>query len=221
MRESKGNMYTFVTHTWNPVIGKCSHDCEYCYMKRFPTRPPKPSRLVNKVLKEDLGKNNFIFVCSGCDLFAEDVPAKWIEQVLDACRYYDNKYLFQSKNPGRILEFKKLLPPKVVIGTTIESNKNYPQMGLAPGVVSRANDMKAIKDAGYETMVTIEPIMDFDMTALTKMIESCKPSWVNIGADSKGHQLPEPDKQKIIDLIKELERFTVVKQKSNLKRIFK
>ena len=35
LRESKGNMYDFITHTWNPIKGKCLHNCSYCYMKRF------------------------------------------------------------------------------------------------------------------------------------------------------------------------------------------
>ena len=25
IKESKGNMYEFVTHTWNPIKGKCLH----------------------------------------------------------------------------------------------------------------------------------------------------------------------------------------------------
>jgi DNA repair photolyase len=33
LNPSKGNMYPFVTHTWNPIRGKCPHDCSYCYMK--------------------------------------------------------------------------------------------------------------------------------------------------------------------------------------------
>ena len=28
-------MYEFVTHTWNPIKGKCYHDCSYCYMKKI------------------------------------------------------------------------------------------------------------------------------------------------------------------------------------------
>ena len=27
-------MYPWVTHTWNPLAGRCKHDCNYCYMKR-------------------------------------------------------------------------------------------------------------------------------------------------------------------------------------------
>lgn len=43
IKESKGNMYEFVTHTWNPIKGKCSHGCTYCYMKKMCSRlnPPQ------------------------------------------------------------------------------------------------------------------------------------------------------------------------------------
>ena len=37
IKESKGNMYEFVTHTWNPIKGKCFHGCTYCYMKKMCT----------------------------------------------------------------------------------------------------------------------------------------------------------------------------------------
>lgn len=38
MNKQRGNMYSWVSHTWNPVKGKCPHDCNYCYMKRFPQK---------------------------------------------------------------------------------------------------------------------------------------------------------------------------------------
>ena len=69
-------------------------------------------------------------------------------------------------------------------------------------------------------MVTIEPIMDFDVGELTDQIRQCRPEWVNIGADSKGHNLPEPPAEKIRALIEELGKFTEVKLKANLKRLF-
>lgn len=100
LNESKGNMYNFVTHTWNTVKGACPHDCSYCYMKRFGNQ--KPVRFDEKELKTDLGQGNFIFVGSSCDLFAESIPKKWINATLLQCYCYDNKYLFQSKNPERM-----------------------------------------------------------------------------------------------------------------------
>jgi len=35
LNKSSGNMYEFITHTWNTVKGACEHDCSYCYMKRW------------------------------------------------------------------------------------------------------------------------------------------------------------------------------------------
>ena len=55
------------------------------------------------------------------------------------------------------------------------------------------------------------------------MTKSCKPVQANIGADSspKRNNLPEPPKEKILELIAELETFTKVVKKKNLKRLLK
>jgi len=53
------------------------------------------------------------------------------------------------------------------------------------------------------------------------MIKSCNPVQVNIGSDSQRHNLPEPTKEELTELISELEKLTRVIQKSNLKRILK
>ena len=95
LHKAVGNMYDWISSTWNPIKGKCvRHDCIYCYMKRF---PQKPVRLDEKTLKEDLGKNNIIFVGSSCDVFAKDIPDNWISRVLEHCAAYpENQYIFQS-----------------------------------------------------------------------------------------------------------------------------
>ena len=72
-----------------------------------------------------------------------------------------------------------------------------------------------------DTYVTTEPIMDFNLEEFVSMIIICKPKQVNIGADTGNHHLPEPSKEKIMQLISELEKFTIVHQKKNLKRLFK
>ena len=43
LRNSKGNMYEWVTHTWNTVKGECYHNCSYCYMKRWGKLNPVPN----------------------------------------------------------------------------------------------------------------------------------------------------------------------------------
>jgi hypothetical protein len=76
--------------------------------------------------------------------------------------------------------------------------------------------LKNIHDRGFETMITIEPIMDFDLTKMLRIIHMAEPSQVNIGADSGNNHLPEPPKEKVIELISELQKFTTVYQKKNL-----
>jgi len=68
LNPSNGNMYDFVTHTFNTVKGTCEHDCSYCYMKNWHERGA--IKLDNEEFKTDLGTGNFIFVGSGTDLFA-------------------------------------------------------------------------------------------------------------------------------------------------------
>ena len=82
IKESKGNMYEFVTHTWNPIKGKCSHGCTYCYMKKMCSRLNTP-RLDAAELTCYLECSNFIFVGSSIDMWAEDIPSHWIKMVLD------------------------------------------------------------------------------------------------------------------------------------------
>lgn len=215
LNESKGNMYSWVTHTWNAIKGACPHDCSYCYMKRWGEL--KPTRLDEKELKTDLGKDNFIFVGSSCDMFANDIPLEWIDQTLKHCRkYYANNYLFQSKNPARFFDFS--YPENTVFCTTIETNRWYlDHMVKAPLPSERAFRFSGL--VGFSKYITIEPIMDFDLNSLVSMIRSCRPQQVNIGADSGGNNLPEPEPGKLLDLIDKLKEFTTVKKKKNLKRL--
>lgn len=219
LNKSKGQMYDWVTHTWNVVKGECYHDCSYCYMKRWGKL--NPVRFDKKELKTDLGKGNFIFVGSSCDMFAEDIPGKWIVKVLDYCDRFDNRYLFQTKNPERFNEFiyNKVINEKSVFCTTIESNRWYKDiMKNSPSPFDRIASVYDISCA-IDTYVTIEPIMDFDLELMIDIIHACNPTQVNIGADSGKNGLPEPSKEKLLQLIEGLQEFTTIAKKSNLKRL--
>lgn len=61
--------------------------------------------------------------------------------------------------------------------------------------------------------------MDFDLYQMVGLIKQCSPVQVNIGADSGNNNLPEPSKEKVFELINELEKFTIVHKKKNLNRI--
>jgi len=214
---SKGNMYKFITHTGNVIKGKCSdHDCSYCYMKKWGNL--NPVRFDEKELKIGMGSDKFIFVGSSCDMFARNIPVEWIYKTLDHCKEFDNKYFFQTKNPLSLLSLCSHLPENSVVCTTIETNRKYIEMGNAPDTYNRAVCFSKIP---LEKYVTIEPILDFDLNELVELIKLCRPMQVNIGADTGGHKMPEPGKEKIFELITELEKFTKVELKKNLNRLMR
>lgn len=70
-----------------------------------------------------------------------------------------------------------------------------------------------------QIMVSIEPIMDFDLIPFVSLIKSIDPDYVSIGADSKNNNLEEPSRSKTLELIKSLKKITHVKIKDNLARI--
>jgi DNA repair photolyase len=225
LKKPKGDMYPFVDWLWNPVSGRCQHDCSYCYVKRIANRfrhEQAEPHLVEAELKSDLGSDNYIFVCSGCDLFANNIPYDWIKKAIDYAHGFEgNRYLFQTKNPKRfITSYFGLSAEKDVLCTTIETDRHIPEiMRNAPPPLVRAKYMAVMKEQGFRTMVTIEPIIDFNLEAMLFMLKKIGPEQVNIGADSGHNHLPEPPKEKVIELIKEVETFTRVIQKKNLERL--
>ena len=205
-------MYEWITYTWNTVKGECPHNCSYCYMKR--RGKLNPVRFDESELKTDLGNGNFIFVGSSCDMFAGGIPHEWIQRTLNHCSKFDNQYLFQTKNTFRLEGNGLIFPDGSVYCTTIETNRFYKDiMGNCPKPSDRAYHLPS---ASY---VTIEPIIDFDLNDMVALIGLCNPIQVNIGADSGNNGLPEPPKEKILALIDALGKFTIVKKKTNLKRL--
>ena len=216
LNKSKGNMYPWVTHTWNIIKGKCPHDCSYCYMKRY---PQSQLHFDSSELKTKLGSGKTIFVGSSCDAWAETIPDLWIKSILIQCAEAGgNKYLFQSKNPIRFREYSGYYPPDFILGTTIESNYNLLQGCLAPNVYERMKAMSAINHL-IPKMVSIEPIIDFDLGDFIGWIKNISPKFVSIGADSGNNHLPEPSGDKVKALIEGLREFTEVKIKENLRRL--
>ncbi|KAA6335034.1 hypothetical protein EZS27_016697 [termite gut metagenome] len=226
LNKSKGNMYDFVTHTWNTVKGECPHGCGYCYMQKIAKRFNKPIQPVHfdeSELKTNLGSFNTIFVGSSNDLFAENILDEWILKTLNHCqKYSENEYLFQTKNPERILEWTANYDifKKSVVCTTIESNYVPSEiLGRAPIPLERVSAMNKLGKLDIKTYVTIEPIIDFDLDELVELIKQCYPVQVNIGADTGRNNLPEPSKEKVLKLIEILSEFTHVNKKPNLNRL--
>ena len=178
--------------------------------------------LVETELMVDYGKDKVIFIEHMNDLFAKDVPSDIILAVLDHCNEYPHsKYVFQTKNPQRYAEFALKLPniDETILGTTIESNRIYNIMGKTPSPFNRLIGINHMSKY-YDTFITIEPILDFDLNEFTDMIVWANPKFVNIGADSKGHGLIEPSYDKIMALYNNLcEKHIEVRKKINLDRL--
>ncbi len=214
--KQRGNMYPWVDGTANPIRG-CAHGCSYCYL--WSTGYNMTPRIVEKELWGGFVTGKTVFVGSTCDMWGSFMKSDWIRAVLMYLRHFDNRYLFQSKCPGRYFEFwaDDLWPRKVIFGTTIETNRDALVQTKAPVMIRRAIAMSSLGDV--QRMVSIEPIMDFDLELMVSLVRMCKPTFVSIGADSKGHNLVEPSKKKVEELIAELSTFTKVMRKDNLRRL--
>lgn len=217
LNKQRGNMYPWVTHTWNPIKGRCGHQCVYCYMNG---RSVGGLRLDEKCLSDNLGEGRTIFVGSSTDMWCSTVWYGWIYRVLDrCCGYSRNRYLFQSKNPLELWVWQDSLPKQSIVGTTLETNRDSSRFSKAPCPGDRARWLSKIEH--HRKMVSVEPVMDFDLDLFLEMIVRIKPEFVSLGADSKGHGLPEPSGDKLRQLARELGQFTEVKAKKNLERLLR
>ena len=213
-------MYGFVTHTWNAIKGKCPFDCSYCYMKKWGNL--KAPRLDESEFKTDLGSGNFIFVGSSIDMWHPDISKLGMLTIWEHLKKYPkNKYLFQSKDPWQFESWMHTWPDyfegiDAVFATTIETNRNYYDISNAPPPSERADTIKGFKeDWGYPIMITVEPVLDFDLDEFVALLKSTNADQINIGAVTGGYKLPEPSKEKLQALIGAI----MPHLKSNIKRL--
>lgn len=223
------NMYQdFITHTW-PVGRGCATQCSYCYVKSIGGLADGQPKDFFMQAKPDLGKDKTIFVGNCIDLFGEHMDERDIIAVLRHCQKYPlNKYVFQTKNPQRMFdylpEFPQAIPGQCTLGTTIETDNEtlIAEHSQAPPVAKRAQWIAACKHAGFKTFVTLEPLMSFDLRKLTTLLATAQPNFINIGADSKQHQFPEPAPEQVQDLLATLRNMGFeVKVKQNLERLMR
>jgi len=171
---------------------------------------------IQKELHRNFGKNNLIFVADMGDLFGEWVPKDWILRIIERVweLHPSNQFLFLTKNPRRYSQFIPSLPDNVILGVTIETNRNIRSMGLtrAPEPIERFDWMRVLP--WHHKFVAVEPIMDFDLGILLNWIELIEPEAVAVGYDNYNCGLPEPELSKTQKLIEELEKFTEVWRKT-------
>jgi hypothetical protein len=219
-------MFKSITRTWNVFTG-CRHNCKYCSARtlaigRLKHHPRyrdgfKPT-FHPELLDIKFQPGEFVFVAYMGDVafcpinnFADIEKKIWANP--------QTAFLLMSKDPRVFnLPFTKR-PPNEVLGTTLETNRDY-EMSLAPSPEIRAHYLALVKHP--RKMVSIEPIMDFDLDPFLNMVEKIKPQIIEVGADNYHNHLPEPLADKLRHLLHHLRLICPkVVEKDGLKRLLK
>ena len=203
-------MYELSVRQWNPFAG-CEHDCVYCrssfqrQLKRWArkncpgcyefTPHTHPERLNQKLPKTK--HMQFIFTCSSGDIAF--CPTEYLKEIIARIQSEPDKtFLIQSKDSQT---FNRVIFPKnVILGTTLETNRDELCEGIskAPKPSQRYKDFLKVNHP--LKMVTIEPMMDFDLDVMIDWVENINPCMVWLGYDSGKNKLPEPELEKVKSL---------------------
>ena len=225
-------MYSGV-RTWTPYPG-CKYDCAACkptFQRQAKRRPCPlckaytPHGHMDRLNKIPAGKT--IFVNASGDIAF--TPLEFLQKIVDAVRknalaHPGKLFYFQTKNPNfsfnRLVPLLKGLEDQVTLLITLETNRDegYQQYSKAPYPSTRWITFRAI-DWPHK-IVTIEPLMDFDLEPFYKILMELHPEAVYIGYNShpKEVHLPEPAWPKVKHLIEDLETAGIEVRPKDLRR---
>ncbi|MBN2376759.1 MAG: DUF5131 family protein [Sedimentisphaerales bacterium] len=220
-KAARKNMYKASVKQWNPFCG-CNFKCVYCttsfqaQVKRYSNainpktgkrNCPKCSSWTPHNHPERLDeylpitkKGEFIFVCSNGDI--SFCPTPYLKQILKRIdEKPDRTFLLQSKNPITFNRIKSI-PDNLILGTTIETNRDAlaKKVSKAPKVSKRFEDFLKVKH--HMKMITIEPVLEFDINTMLEWCMKVKPVMIWMGYDSKKKLEGEPT----LTLLRELRR---------------
>jgi len=206
----KTNMYKLSVKQWNPFAG-CKHNCIYCVpsfkaqLKRYGKKNCQdcykfvphthPERLANNLPRTHYMQ--FIFTCANGDITF--CPTDYLARIITTIKSKpDRTFLIQSKNPKTFNRVS--FPNNVILGTTIETNRDAlcKAIAKAPPPSQRYEEFLNVKHP--LKMVTIEPVMDFDLDVMVDWMRNIKPCMIWLGYDSKKCHLPEPELKKVREL---------------------
>lgn len=210
------NMYELSVMQWNPFAG-CKHNCMYCVpsfqlqIKRTAKKHCRPcydfephqhpERLTRSLPRTHYMQ--FIFTCSSGDIAF--CPTEYLEKIITVIGdKSDRTFLIQSKNPSTFSRIR--WPRNVILGTTIETNRDdlCRDIATAPPPSRRYVDFLQI---GHPLkMVTVEPVMKFDLEVMLDWMRNINPAMIWLGYDSKKCYLPEPELGQVQSLHWELSK---------------
>ena len=205
MENKKNRMYPERIENISCFRG-CTNNCSYCAFKRTLWQskckdcqtftPHAHLEVLNRTPKHTPNGKFSTIALNGDVCFATDDV---FTSIIKFCeKWSDRTFLLQSKNPSCFVKYN--FPDNVIIGTTIESNKD----GLIHSdCVPMKTRLEAMIHIPNRRTITIEPVMEFDLVDFYQMIAKIEPYIIWIGYDSKPEKnhLPEPNFNKIKELI--------------------
>lgn len=209
MVTAKSNMYASAK-TWNPFKG-CGFDCTYCapsfkqQSKRQKHLCPDcyaytPHSHPNRL--KTIPATEIVFVCGNSDIsFCEPAFTRQIiERIAEHRPKSPKTFYLQSKRPEYFAQFVSEFPKSVVLLTTLETNRDRPAVSKAPVPSERYRQFKALNYG--RKVVTIEPVMDFDVDVLFGWIRNLDVEYIHLGLNSKPKpKLPEPSPEKLKEFV--------------------
>ena len=206
-------MFPFITETWNPLAGgPCPGECSYCWATDLKNRYKYskylgPWRVDEKVIGKTFKPGAFVFTQDMSDLWAREIPEEIVYKVLQNIRYQPEvTFLALTKFPKTYERYAKLIPENVVLGATVETNRDIP-VSKAPYPYDRFNAMLWVtQNLLNKTFISVEPIMEFDRTELLPVLNYIHPWAIAIGYDNYHNNLPEPPLAKTLELIDSLRK---------------
>jgi len=181
---SKASAIEWTNSTWNPVTGctKVSPGCKHCYAETFAERwrgvpgHPYEQGFALRIWPDRLRlprtwkKPRMIFVNSMSDLFHEDVPAGFVENVFEVMGEA-SRHTFQvlTKRADRLAELAPRLrwPANVWIGVSVENDRYLWRVDRLRRVAA------AVRFLSVEPL--LGPIDDLDLDRI---------DWVIVGGES-------------------------------------
>ncbi len=193
--------------TWNPFRG-CRFDCTYCgpTFKRQAKRQKQNcvqcydySPHYHEERLKTIPSEEIVFVCGNGDIsFCEPAfTRRIIEQIKRHHSRTPKTFYLQSKRPAYFAQFTSEFPDNVILLTTLETNRDKPAVSKAPVPSERYRQFKALDYP--RKVVTIEPVMDFDLDVFTGWIRDLGVEYVWLGLNShpEALALPEPSPEKL------------------------
>jgi hypothetical protein len=138
---------------------------------------------------------------------------EWMQRILERIRQLpDRTFLIQSKNPGILNDYR--FPGNVFLGTTIETNRDELYVGISKAPLPSQRFEAMLRLSHSRKIVTIEPVLDFDVEIMAEWVHRIKPETCYVGYDSKKNYLPEPELAKVEALMEKLKETINVRAKT-------